>query len=74
MTHNKDGQVILLEEGESLVHDPRMPAENIGHPVHDWRSKAFELFRLSERRRAIIRTILRKRAKAKAAGDDWRGF
>jgi hypothetical protein len=83
---NKDGQVIVTEEGESLLHDPRIPTENIGHPVHTWRSKAFELTRVSERRRVILRKLVVQRNAARRLAatnikamnellaDDFRGF
>lgn len=74
MNQDKSGRVIVLGEDEQIVHDPRVPAENIGHPVHDWKSKAVEQFHLAQRRRRIIRKLVGKCAKAKSAGCDFRGF
>lgn len=62
-TEDKTGRVIVTEEGEGLKHPDTVPAELIGYPVHTWRTKAEELFRLSNRRRSIIRRLIRSNSK-----------
>lgn len=80
------GGVVVLSGGEHLVHDESIPAELIGHPVHDWKSKAVEQFGLAQRRRKIIRKLVVQRDAARRyahtttlalnelRATDWRGF
>jgi hypothetical protein len=57
---NDGKQVIVTEAGETIKKPEGMPDELWGLPKHDWRSKAFELQAVSNRRRAIIRKLVRK--------------
>lgn len=66
---SEGGEVVVLSEDEHLVHDERIPAELIGHPVHDWKSKAVEQFELSQRRRKIIRKLIVQRNDARWLAD-----
>jgi hypothetical protein len=66
MKSDPNKQVIVTEDGETIQHAegpdlPRVPAENIEGPTHDWRSKAFEQFTVSQRRRKIVRRLLKER-------------
>jgi hypothetical protein len=72
MKSDPNKQVIVTEDGETIQHAegpdlPRVPAENIEGPTHDWRSKAFEQFTVSQRRRKIVRRLLRERSEARRA-------
>lgn len=58
MRKNEGGQVVVTTDGETLRKPDDMLDELHVPPTHDWKSKAIEQLRVSQRRRKIIRRLI----------------